>query len=144
MILFISATAHKADLYTPPAALRPRPRGPVGTAVEWKARRGQHRSLDPRPLRRSPGRATPLRAAAPYTHSPPPENLPPNLLAQPRRETVDLLWSTYITCECHTFVFVHTQDTAPVSHQLTEVKLLQALVVLWWGTTWEGKVMITT
>ena len=36
---------------------------------------------------------------------------------------------------------VHTQDTAPVSHQLTEVKLLQALVVLWWGTTWEGKVM---
>ena len=38
-------------------------------------------------------------------------------------------------------VVVHTQDTAPVSHQLTEVKLLQALVVLWWGTTWEGKVM---
>ena len=38
---------------------------------------------------------------------------------------------------------VHTQDTAPVSHQLTEVKLLQALVVLWWGTTWEGKVMTT-
>ena len=40
-------------------------------------------------------------------------------------------------------VVVHTQDTAPVSHQLTEVKLLQALVVLWWGTTWEGKVMTT-
>ena len=38
---------------------------------------------------------------------------------------------------------VHTQDKAPVSHQLTEVKLLQALVVLWWGTTWEGKVMTT-
>ena len=41
------------------------------------------------------------------------------------------------------FVVVHTQDKAPVSHQLTEVKLLQALVVLWWGTTWEGKVMTT-
>ena len=48
-----------------------------------------------------------------------------------RRETVDFLWSTYITCECHAFVFVHTQDTAPVSHQLTEVKLLQAAAVLW-------------
>ena len=34
----------------------------------------------------------------------------------------------------------HTKDTAPVSHQLTEVKLLQALAVLWWGTTWEGRV----
>ena len=41
------------------------------------------------------------------------------------------------------FISDHTKDTAPVSHQLTEVKLLQALAVLWWGTTWEGKVMTT-
>ena len=38
------------------------------------------------------------------------------------------------------FISDHTKDTAPVSHQLTEVKLLQALAVLWWGTTWEGRV----
>ena len=46
----------------------------------------------------------------------------------------------YTDLSSQLFISDHTKDTAPVSHQLTEVKLLQALAVLWWGTTWEGRV----
>ena len=35
------------------------------------------------------------------------------------------------------------EESASDSHQNSETKLLQASAVLWWGTTWEGDVLLT-
>ena len=45
-------------------------------------------------------------------------------------------------CDVVGIAIGHTKQNAPDSHPNSEVKLLQARVVLGWGTTREGRVLI--
>ena len=51
---------------------------------------------------------------------------------------VGVIWVGHV----HGIAIGHTKQNAPDSHPNSEVKLLQARVVLGWGTTREGRVLI--